>query len=106
MKEQGSPGSVCSSATVWLLEELTYREAPNIEMPRVLQLAPASGKSRVFLRDTRLDAHGSLEKTVEARRARPSFRPPANICSIKIRRALTGVRLLVHYADVEDTGLG
>lgn len=54
-----------------------------------------------------MDAHGSLEKkTVEARRARPRFRPPANICSIKIRRALTGVRLLMHYADVEDAGLG
>jgi hypothetical protein len=82
-------------------------EAPNIEMPRVVQLAPASGKPQAFfLVDARLDAHGALEKTVEARRARPRFRPPANICSIKIRRALTGVRLLMHYADVEDAGLG
>jgi hypothetical protein len=81
-------------------------EAPNIEMPRVVQLAPASGKSQAFLVATRFGAHGSLEKTVAARRARPSFRPPANICSIKIRRALTGVRLLMHYAEVEDADLG
>jgi hypothetical protein len=46
------------------------------------------------------------DESIEATRARPSFRALANICSIKIRRALTGVRLLMHYADVEDAGLG
>jgi hypothetical protein len=58
-------------------------------------------------RPTKASSSARFDARGEAKRARPRFRPPANICSIEITRGLTGGRVVMHYAEVEeDVGIG